>query len=442
MKWKKADLVLAGAALAFVLFTGLRWLYPQWLWVKMGFFIAEAALVGGIADWFAITALFRRPLGFPWHTELIPRNREKTIDAIVKVVEGELLGVAVIKSKLAHVRLIDGIIDWLDRQEGKRYLTDFLGRLSQEALGHLQPKTIARYIERPVKDRLRRIPLPALLTQWGQRALTAGEEERWIALLMEEMHQAAARPETRDRIYRFLRGTEKKQSEGLFSALVLTTALLTNSYNPSEAADSLHRRLLESLAEMKDPQHPLRLRLKEILLEKTAGLTEREELVEAIESWKERIIDELPLEGWLRALWPSGTEGLVGLSALSEAPVPLGGAGSAEIRLPAPLQGTVDSFVQRVVHDAALREQLEERLKEALFRIIEKEHRLIGNIVRNVLNAFTNDDLNRFIEDKAGNDLQWIRINGSLVGGIVGLILFLFLQFLYHPLLVPLLRGQ
>ncbi|MZP29966.1 DUF445 family protein [Heliobacterium undosum] len=439
MKWKKADIVLAGAALAFLLFTGLRWLYPQALWAKMGFFTAEAALVGGIADWFAITALFRRPLGFPWHTELIPRNRQKTIDAIVKVVEGDLLGVDVVKAKLAHVRLTDGLVDWLDRQEGKRYLTDFFGHISQEALGHLQPKTLARYVERPVKERLRRVSLAAQLTQWGRQALEKGEEERWIALLIEEMHQAAARPETRDRIYRFLRGAEKRQSEGLLSTLVLTTALLTNSYNPSQAADSLHRRLLESLTEMRDPGHPLRVRLKEILIEKTTGLAERSDLTEAIESWKERIIDELPLEDWLRALWPSGqnASSLSG-SAESGASAALQGATPRGLAL----QGSVESLVRRLVEDPLLRERLEERLKEALFTIIEKEHRLIGTIVRNVLDAFTNDDLNRFIEDKAGNDLQWIRINGSVVGAIVGLVLFLFLQYLYHPLILPLTQGQ
>ncbi|ABZ84237.1 conserved hypothetical protein [Heliomicrobium modesticaldum Ice1] len=434
MKWKKADIVLAGAALAFFLFTALRWLYPQALWAKMGFFTAEAALVGGIADWFAITALFRRPLGFPWHTELIPRNRQKTIDAIVKMVEGELLGVEMIKAKLAHVRLTDGLVDWLDRREGKRYLTDFFRHISQEALGHLQPKTLARYVERPLKERLRRISLADQLARWGRQALEKGEEERWIALLIAEMHQAAARPETRDRIYRFLRGAEKRQSEGWLGTLVLTTALLTNSYNPSQAADSLHRRLLESFTEMGDPGHPLRVRLKEILIEKTAGLAERRDLTEAIESWKERIIDELPLEDWLRALWPSGQNpsSLFGASAALPGATPRGLA----------LQGSVESLVRRLVEDPLLRERLEERFKEALYRIIEKEHRLIGTIVRNVLDAFTDDDLNRFIEDKAGNDLQWIRINGSVVGGIVGFLLFLFLQYLYHPLILPLTQGR
>ena len=74
---------------------------------------------------------------------------------------------------------------------------------------------------------------------------------------------------------------------------------------------------------------------------------------------------------------------------------------------------------------------------DTLCRVIQNEHDMIGGMVRETLAAYTDQDLNQFVEEKAGNDLQWIRINGSMIGGVVGLLLFLFLDFVYDPIIMP-----
>ncbi|WP_170291782.1 DUF445 domain-containing protein [Heliobacterium mobile] len=425
MRWKKADIILAASAAIFALFVFLRYVYPHVFWIRFGFFTAEAALVGGIADWFAITALFRRPLGFPWHTELIPRNREKTIEAIVKVVEKDLLSAEVLKNRLAHIRLVDGMIDWVEKRQGLSYFVSILHQLLREGMLSLEPRVLARYLERPLKEELQKLSLTGQLIPLLHGALERGEVDRWLDDVLDELIRIAEKPETRRQIYRMVRNTEKRQVEGLLPALVLTTALLTNSYNPAAAADSMHRQLIDTLRDLKNLDHPLRLKIKELIAEKLDDLAVRSDWVEALENWKRQFIDRMQLEDLIRqlmALMDNDQTGEEGTSSLW-------------------LQGPVERLWLYFKSKRELQDQLESQVKDILCIIIEGEHKLVGQIVYEVLRSFTNDDLNRFIEEKAGNDLQWIRINGSVVGSMVGAMLFLILEFVYLPLIVPLIHS-
>ena len=85
----QADKALGVAAILFVICLLLKIYYPQSIYIKGLLFCAEAALIGGIADWFAVTALFKKPLGFPYHTEIIPRKREQVIEGCIKLVQKE-----------------------------------------------------------------------------------------------------------------------------------------------------------------------------------------------------------------------------------------------------------------------------------------------------------------------------------------------------------------
>jgi uncharacterized membrane-anchored protein YjiN (DUF445 family) len=100
----------------------------------------------------------------------------------------------------------------------------------------------------------------------------------------------------------------------------------------------------------------------------------------------------------------------------------------------------MDSYWYRFVNDQQAQERAEARFKQITYQFIEQEHHMIGHIVRSVLYSYSNEDLNAFIEDKAGDDLQWIRINGCLVGGMVGLLLFMFIHFVYSPMIIPVVR--
>ena len=117
MKRSRSNWVLAGAGGFFLFMVWLGRMMPGNIWVEMWRAVAEAALIGGIADWFAVTALFERPLGIPYHTALIPRNRNKIAQAISQWVEDDLLGISVIRRHLQNMALVSYVIRWGDQGE-------------------------------------------------------------------------------------------------------------------------------------------------------------------------------------------------------------------------------------------------------------------------------------------------------------------------------------
>ncbi|MFC2607771.1 MAG: DUF445 family protein, partial [Selenomonas sp.] len=115
--WNKADKTLLFAAVVFFLALALVIAYPKSLLARGFLACADAALVGGIADWFAVTALFKKPLGFPWHTALLPRRRESFIEASVTLVQKEFFSRRKIFQALQHIDLVARLLEFLRRED-------------------------------------------------------------------------------------------------------------------------------------------------------------------------------------------------------------------------------------------------------------------------------------------------------------------------------------
>lgn len=196
--------------------------------------------------------------------------------------------------------------------------------------------------------------------------------------------------------------------------------------NLEDAADALQTHLILSIRRLKSPENELRMRLK-FQLEQRLQNWENDGVTEAqIEEWFQQILAELSLESYLETgiekvltTWQEG-KSLRGESLVSS------------------VKPLTTHFWKTVQEDKNLQETLDTYFRDTLLKIAQKEHNLIGEIVEETLEDLSDDELNQFIEDKAGNDLQWIRINGSIVGGILGFVLFMILNFAYQPLLMVL----
>ena len=123
----KANLILAVVFILFTAATALKLVMPQSFAVGLFAFTAEAALIGGIADWFAVTALFAKPLGFSWHTAIIPNSRRLIIEKVSEVVSSQLLSADSIKNKLAGMDLTGAIIGGISGSLDKINLEDRIG---------------------------------------------------------------------------------------------------------------------------------------------------------------------------------------------------------------------------------------------------------------------------------------------------------------------------
>ncbi len=420
---RKANRVLGLVFCLFAAAAAGKYFYPHSLAVRLFFIVAEAALIGGIADWFAVTALFRRPLGFPWHTALIPRSRDKIIAAIAATVQNELLSKESIKRRLAGVRLVDVLMRWLEEDGRQAFLPALAARYAQAAWDNADIPALARYGQKWLKAAL----LDADLARFGRQglgwALAAGKADRLVEHLLAELTAAAAEDGTRLAIENHLASYSQKAARSWWEKLILSVAEATDTINLAEAAAVLHAELLHLLRDLAAVDHPVRAWVRARLTAVADRLEDDPAWAAGIGAWQKGVAGRLRLEETLAA---------VAALATRSAPADWPAAWAAR---------QAEKLWSAFRADPDMQDWVEEQLKTALARFIDSEHDLIASVVRDALARLSDEDLNRFIEDKAGEDLAWIRINGSVVGGVVGLLLFLFVHYLYDPYVVPLVRA-
>ncbi len=416
--WNKADTVLVFTAVCFTAALLLCRMFPAMTVSHMFFSVAEAALVGGLADWFAVTALFRKPLGFGWHTALIPRNRERVINGISNAIEKEFLGIEALKSKLAEIRFVSLLTDWLERKNGRRIFRNGFEYFLRYVFERINVQEIVTFLERFLKSRAGKWPLAMQLQDLLAWILRNHRENEVIIYFLDELQVKAECPEARRAILRYLRSCTEDGARDWWQKLALEIGLATDSINLEEAAAALQNESVNLIVQMKDPAHPFRQWLRSRIEEFSQQLGSDQQWRRAIEIWQMKFIHKADFNEVLTALIKVSLQ-----------------RGQGQILNWTLLQ--IDQYWDLIQSEPIKVEWLERYCKEVVFRIIETEHHWIGAVARDALAILTDRDFSAFVEDKAGEDLQWIRINGAVVGGLAGLFLFLFSNFVYTPYILP-----
>lgn len=419
---KKADITLAAVFGLFCAAALAEHFTPQLWSLKLVHFVLEAALVGGIADWFAVTAIFKKPLGWGFHTALIPRNREKVIEAVASMVQKELLRVAVLRKKIEGIPFIDALLNYVEKQGGSAYLADKLTGYLQNYAEKQQAEELAAKLAKIIRFKAKGWRLMPGIQAAAEWTLKHGYLDRGLDRLAEGLWEKAAEEETRQVILHYLEQIkeEKVSNGGSIMRTLLGFAEMSDGLNLEEAADAMQVELLLTLRNFQDRRHPLRVSLRESILNSIVRLGLEPGCEAQIEQFKSAILEDALLERALESVLETVLKTVNTSNAVYEILYPY-----------------VENYWLKVQSSTALRAALNTWIVDTLCRIIQNEHDLIGNMVRETLTAYTDQDLNQFIENKAGNDLQWIRINGSMIGGAVGLILFLVLEFVYTPIISP-----
>jgi uncharacterized membrane-anchored protein YjiN (DUF445 family) len=421
-----ANKILLLVFLLFLLAIGLKYYYKDKVAVEMFFTIMEAALVGGVADWFAITALFKKPLGFPWHTALIPRHREKVIKSIRNMIDQDLLTVQSIKKRVDNSCFVSLLIGFVENKRGKELLKSWLERFSKDMLSKLDIRDVVSYLGIFIRKEIKNINL-ASQVKYAIRWLLENQRTQILTMyIVDELIKQLGKAETKQSIYKYLEELTKTKNRSPLERAFIWLGEQTNSVSLSDATDAFYGELLTILEEIKNPEHILHTRISEKLTE----LSEQPEMrfiwLEQMENWKMTLTTDVELgdtaihmvENFVATTNPQLYSQLVDW-----------------------IYSQMNRYWEFFKENGEIQEWLEVRIKLVIHQCIEREHYVIGEIVERVLSEFTDDKLNRFVEDKAGDDLQWIRINGSVVGGIVGLIMFLFLHYFYEPYVVPIIQG-
>ncbi|OOM79046.1 hypothetical protein CLPUN_17730 [Clostridium puniceum] len=443
---KLANRILFFLFLGFSMITLFRIFILDNFIVELLSFTIEAALVGGLADWFAVTALFKKPLGFSWHTAIIPKNREKVIDAVSVMVENELLSSKFIESKVEEIPIINLLISYIDNSNTKNSIVKLVEKYAQDILIKFDTSEIAEYIEGFLKAKLKNTDISVWTKKILDWAIEKDEYEHFLQAIIEGLIIIARKDSTKEEIYKIINDAvqeSKNKTTGLklmFFELALDIAQETNSINIHDAAESLQKELIDKLTSMKDKNDPIHIRLDQMFKEAAKRLETDSSTSNSIEIWKEEIMSRIQLKTELKNL----INGAIKIAANDPPQLEkyVGGVSTSnDSQLIQWLIAQVNKYWNNLKQDEKIKNWLEAYIKENLMKVIKAEHHLLGTMVKETLGTFTNEALNEFIESKAGNDLHWIRINGSIVGAAVGIILYLFVNLFYGPIVVPIIRG-
>jgi uncharacterized membrane-anchored protein YjiN (DUF445 family) len=374
------------------------------------FSAASAALVGGIADWFAVNALFRRPLGISFRTAIIPRNRERIFNDIVDMVENRLLTKEHVKEQIARHNMSVIAIDYLEKSGGRQKIHLIMRNVVEDLLGKVNPNDIGRVVETGAKRYIQSANLAPLVAQTLRWLLEQGYDRRISLFLLDELIRFCQLPYFSNWLQDLIEQAKIAYTAGKSQRKLALWLLDSGGLSTLTMRDTALAALLHYLELLKQPDSYL-LKNQRSWLEKLINqLEETPELLEKIAYIKQMLLKQLPVRSFVSEFIcrerdrAEHEEGFL-VSLLHQ------------------LEMQLDVMLEAFRNSEGQQDNLDHLMKRILFTVIDRHHQQLGSLIRENLNTYTNDYFIEFIENKVGDDLQMIRINGSVVGGTVGLIL-------------------
>lgn len=359
---------------------------------------AEAGMVGGLADWFAVTALFRHPLGIPIpHTAIIPTNKQRIGRTLAAFLRGNFLTSKVVARRIKRMDVAGAMGRFLVTPAGgegrmrmgaSRLLGDVVAALDDERLGSVAKGAL--------RTQLEKLDIAPLL---GQLLTAMIRERRHMAVLDGVIKWAAKTLEANEDIIRAM-------VEERAGAIMRWTGLDDRLANA--ILNGLHK-LLGEMAE--DPDHPLRAKGEEGLAALAEGLRNDPELQAKVALWKKELLANPAIGKWIDSLWQQGREGLLRATRNPDAAM-AGKFGEALIGLGKSLQ-----------EDERLKRQINRFARRAIVGTTENYGDNIVTLVSDTIEGWDASTITDRVENAVGSDLQFIRINGTLVGGLAGIII-------------------
>lgn len=380
-------------------------------WVDLAAAGFEAAVVGALADWFAVTALFRHPLGLPIpHTAIIPARRAKIIDGIVSMVEQEWLSPDVIGARLARVSPSAAVTDWLRGPEHVRRLADPLRDLLRVLSRILTEPQIEQLAGRALRDGLRDVQGGEAAGRWLLQAARSPSAAAAFDTAALSLANLLRRPDTAERLQMWLDRSARQLRRGGGRLLPLILGRRIVQRKIVEAAGEYATAELARAAADRD--HPL-----------------RDFVFGGVQQFAERLAAGDP-----EAAAQVGHLQAALADSIDSGPLVRHVLGRLQGRLDRDLadpQGYLAGLVDRELQQGVLnllsdpgRAQAFDRwVRATAEELLHRHHHQIGLTVRENLEALDTSTLVAQIEERIGGDLQFIRLNGALVGGLIGVAL-------------------
>lgn len=392
-----ATLVLFACLAVFVIARLLQHLHPAFGFVAA---FAEAATIGGLADWYAVVALFRHPLGLPIpHTAILQSNQDRIADKLGEFIEGHFLEPGPVEAKLREIDFAAFMSDWLCDTKRSNDLARFVLRLMPDAITAIEASGVKRLVTRQIMAQLKAFDLAPVAAGAARNFIGEGRHQGLLDDLLRALHQTLTTPETvaviRDKIRQELPTLLKLYRADAF----LVKRILASATTFFEEVRN-------------DPQHPFRAEFDQMLLNFMGRLETDPTFASRIEGLKRDLLNRPELADLVQGLWTSLTNLLTS------------GAGNGDGQMRTQLAKLFAHVGTSLAADEALRAEVNAGVVSVMKSFIADQKGGVSSFIANQVKSWDLAQLITLIEINIGRDLQYIRFNGAVIGGLAGLALY------------------
>ena len=403
MRWVATGLLATMA----LLYTATRILLPDYPWLGAINAFAEAGTIGALADWFAVTALFRHPFGLPIpHTAIVPSRKNEIGRALAQFIRDHFLVRDAVERRLEHVDLAERLGGWLVRRDNAERVSRDLGRTLSWLIDAVDSAQLRAVLESSVRTSLDSLPVRGALSVVVEVLSTGAHAETFVdhlvAIAQQQLtdNKALIRTRIRDRSPWWL---PRFVDEKIYDQLV----------------DELERILVDV---GNDPEHPARAEFSRRLAELADLISDDSRLADKTRRLKTEFLEHPAVRSYFGELWVRLREQIQ--DALEEPTSALRTGLDKELR----------GIAERVQEDAEVRAGLDHWLKDLIVYLVENYRQPLSDTVSETIEQWDPSATSARIELYIGRDLQFIRISGTLVGGAAGVAIYLISEVLPRAL--------
>ncbi|PHD57386.1 DUF445 domain-containing protein [Bacillus toyonensis] len=369
----------------------------------------EAGLVGGLADWFAVTALFRHPMGIPIpHTALLPKNRKRVTKGLIHTLENEWLTKESITNKVKEMQLAQMVLQIAEREMQSDAVKKGIVTIAEKAIVSIDTEKLAVIIEKELKTYLHTINTSNILQVLVDQLVVQEYDEKTLDYILVKVKDWTAQDEARYQLGSLgMKAMENIKVDGF---LQFTLKSFMNIVDEDKIGGILQKFIISNINSLQDADNITRQLILAKIRQEIINVKENEALLQELENWKEK---------WI-ANWDATDKIKEMLEQVQQRAVTFVNKEEFANTYVIPF---LQTQMNKIKEDEVTVQKIEDWLQKQVVTLVEKNHSKIGKLVQENLDKLDDKTLIEMIENNVGKDLQWIRVNGAVCGFMIGLIL-------------------
>ncbi|WP_264536338.1 DUF445 domain-containing protein [Flavobacterium sp. N1736] len=406
---EKALRKMKGNALALLGFAVLLFIIAIYFKIPMLQAFSEAAMVGGIADWFAVVALFRHPMGIPiWHTAIIPTKKNEIGENLGSFVSEEFLNREKLEIKIEEFNFATKASDWLSQEENANKIANLVAvNIIPGVLKTIKDEDIKRFIQVQFKEKL--------------EGINFGD---WVALALEPLQKGNVKDELLTNLLGVMSTELANNKELIRKKVKESTPFLSFGLADKSISEGIFNGLAEFLDEAKNPESAVRIKIDEYVYNFLDEVKNSEEMRIKINNLILGFAGKKEVQDYVNGIWDE-----IKLSISSDLKK------GDESSIKKNIAGLIQGFGNGIQEDAVMIDKINNFIKNDLLSVLLNNKKVIGDLISSTVKSWDGKEVSEKLELEIGKDLQYIRINGTLVGGLIGIIIYC-AEWTYHYFVV------